>query len=633
MTTQLTSSIASGPSGYPGSTSYGGYNQHQPQVQQQQHQQHNPQQQQQDQWYSEASYQKESTTSQEEAATDSTPPTSEPTTGEEGISPLLPKGWSEHYDTNSGQYYYYNIADDTTSWDKPSSPGFVERGIVEGVKKEEDPRPSNPADSPKYEQFNGITGDINLSENATPEQQQLAHDDVTEGSNVITTTGEMAADSPPEADKWQLNQNSELKQPGVGESVVLKQEQQEKNWGNNQRQSDHPQAAGWNPQMKLTGTDENNGSQYKEENWGNMRQNDHVQDVEWGSSSPPIENQSEGNKWDQSNSTIPQSDKGEHQEQIKQYQQQQQLNHEQLGVWGLPQSRKDEVRSPQSEPWGATKYTEHRPQEQPHLPKQQPNLLPDPDIQAPANGFSSDQSSTQGNWGIPQVTTGMAQPPPGDKAQSNDFSIPQKQSWQQQQQQQQYNQQGNLQSPEPQQRSPIQHGHPQQNTNSQHQQYQPTQPPYLQRQQQQHPLSRYNPNTPPGHAQYDQQYDGQNNYGRGYLMQQPPQAQQSSSGKVISQGVDGTSAVKEAFSSTWKGLLGFGSKTREVVGTTREQLVTGATSAGQTLSAKSSSKVLRYDQSLFYYCMPIVINIFRFIVYSYSFSSQDQLRSCVFKSQ
>merc|ERR1712161_135191 len=84
-------------------------------------------------------------------------------------------------------------------------------------------------------------------------------------------------------------------------------------------------------------------------------------------------------------------------------------------------------------------------------------------------------------------------------------------------------------------------------------------------------------------------YDGQNNYGRGYLMQQPPQAQQSSSGKVISQGVDGTSAVKEAFSSTWKGLLGFGSKTREVVGTTREQLVTGATSAGQTLSAKSSS--------------------------------------------
>jgi len=72
-------------------------------------------------------------------------------------------------------------------------------------------------------------------------------------------------------------------------------------------------------------------------------------------------------------------------------------------------------------------------------------------------------------------------------------------------------------------------------------------------------------------------------------MQQPPQPQQFSSGKVIPQGVDGTSAVKEAFSSTWKGLLGFGSKTREVVGTTREQLVTGATSAGQTLSAKSSS--------------------------------------------
>jgi len=436
VTTQLTSSIASGPSGYQytGSTSYGVYNQYQPQVQQQQ-------QQQQDQWYSEASFQKESTTSQEEAATDSTPPTSEPTTGEEDISPL-PEGWSEHYDTNSGQYYYYNAADGTTSWDKPSSPRVVERGRVEGVKKEEDPRPSIPAgDSPKYEQFNGNTGNSNLSENTTPEQEQkkLSHDDVTEGSNVITTTGEMA-DSPPGADKWQLNHNSELKQPGVGESVVLEQEQQEKNWGINQRQSDHPQAAGWSPQMKLTGADENNESQYKEENWGNMRQNDHAQVVEWGSSSPPIENQSEGNKWEQSNSTIPQDDGGEHQEQIKQYQQQQQqqrLNHEQLGVWGSPQSRKDEDRSPQSESWGTTKSTEHRPQEQLHLPKQQPNFLPDPGIQAPANGFSSDQSSTQGKWGIPKVTTGMTQPPPGDKAQSNDYSIPQKQSWQQQQQQQQ----------------------------------------------------------------------------------------------------------------------------------------------------------------------------------------------------
>jgi len=585
VTTRLTSSIASGPSGYPGSASYGGYNQHQHQVQQQQH---NPQQQQQDKWYSDASYQNESTISREEAATASTAATSEPTVDREDILLPLPEGWSEHYDPNSGQYYYYNAADGTTSWDKPSPPGVVERGIVIGENKEEGPGSSiSVENSPEYEQFNGNTGNTNLNENTTPdqqEQQQLTHDDLTEGSNVITTTGEMV-DSLSEVERWQLNHSSESKKPGVDESIKL--QQQEKIW-ESQRQSDHPQANGWNPQMKLNGADENNGSQHEEENWGNMRQSDQV--LKWDSSSPPIQKQSEGNKWDQSNSTIPPGDGGEHQDHRNQYQVQpahiKQQQHEQPGAWGLSQARKDEDQSSQSEPWGVTKSTEHRPQEQPHLPKQQPHLLSDREIQASANDFSSDQRLTQGKWGIPKVTTIQTQPPPGDKHQINDSSLPQKQSWQQQQQ---HNPQGNHQSPEPQRRSPVQQAHPQQNTHPQQQQYQPSQPPYLQRQQQQHPQSRYDPNTAPGHSQYDQQYGGQNNYGRGYHMQQSLQPQQSSSGMVISQGDDGTSAVKEAFSSTWKGLLGFGNRTREVVGTAREQVVTGATSAGQTLSAKSSS--------------------------------------------
>ena len=119
VTTRFTYSIASGPSGYTASPSYGGYNQ-QVQQQQQQHeeqeQQNYPQQQQQDQWYSEASYQKEGTTPQEDPAAVTA------TAGEEDVVPPLPEGWTEHLDPNSGQFYYFNAVDGTSSWDRPSLP-------------------------------------------------------------------------------------------------------------------------------------------------------------------------------------------------------------------------------------------------------------------------------------------------------------------------------------------------------------------------------------------------------------------------------------------------------------------------------------------------------------------------------
>jgi hypothetical protein len=557
VTTQFTSSIASGPSGYTSSPSYGGYNQ---QVQQQQQQQQNyPQQQQPDQWYSEASYQKESTTSQEDPA--AVTATSEPTAGEEEDSlPPLPEGWTEHLDPNSGQYYYFNAADGTTSWDRPSSPEDVEQDIaVEGENKVEDPRASMSGEtSPKYEQFSGNTGNNNFNENSTPEQQQQqAHDDLTGGiSNVITKTGgpgEMIGSSSSEAERWQPNQSPDLKQPEPEESSGPPQQQQENNW-ESQRQTDYP--------MTTSG---------------------------WGSS-PSIQKQ------DQSNSTASLVDEGERQpEQIKQYQgqpthiNQQQQQQERPGGWGLP--RKDEIPSSQSEPWGVTKSTEQRPpQEQ---SQQQSPPQPIRETPPPSNNISPDQSSSQGKWGIPKAAA-ITQPPPGSE---------QRQSWQQPPQQ--HNTQGNYQPPDSDQRPPprpVQQGPPQQNR-PQQQHHQPTQPPYLQRQQQhQPPPGQYNPNVSPGPGQYNQQYGGPNNYGRGYPTQQPHPSQQTSTGQVVSQGVEqGTTAVKEALSSTWKGLLGFGAKTREVAGTAREQVVTGAASAGQTLGAKSSSKspVDMIDQSLY----------------------------------
>ena len=566
VTTRFTYSIASGPSGYTASPSYGGYNQQVQQQQQQQEEEHNyPQQQQQDQWYSEASYQKEGTTPQEDPAAVTA------TAGEEDVVPPLPEGWTEHLDPNSGQFYYFNAVDGTSSWDRPSLPEDVEQGsVVEGENKEEDPRLSSISaeNSPKYDQFSGNNGNTNFNENSTPEkqqqQQQPAHDDSTGGSNnAITETGpgEMIG-SPSEAERWQPNQSPDLKQPEAEESSGYPKQQQEKNLESH-RQTDYP--------MTTSG---------------------------WGSS-PSI----------QSDSTASLVDEGGRQpEQIKQHYQgqpahiNQQEQQAQPGGWGLP--RKDEDSSSQSEPWGVTKSTEQSsPQEQSYLPKQQQQQSPPQPIREtppPVNNTSPDQSSSEGKWGIPKAAA-ITQPPPGSE---------QRQSWQQQPPQQ-HNTQGSYQPPGSDQRPPprpMHQGPPQQNRLPPQQQHQPTQPPYLQRQQQQQPPpGQYNPNVSPGPGQYNQQYGGPNNYGRGYPPQQPPPSQQTSTGQVVSQGVDqGTTAVKEALSSTWKGLLGFGAKTREVAGTAREQVVTGATSASQTLGAKSSSKSCRYDRSVFirYYCVP-----------------------------
>ena len=568
VTTRFTYSIASGPSGYTASPSYGGYNQQvqqQQQQQEEQEQQNYPQQQQQDQWYSEASYQKEGTTPQEDPAAVTA------TAGEEDVVPPLPEGWTEHLDPNSGQSYYSNAAEGTTSWDRPSLPEDVEQGsVVEGENKEEDPRLSSISaeNSPKYDQFSGNNGNTNFNENSTPEkqqEQQPAHDDSTGGSNnAITETGpgEMIG-SPSEAERWQPNQSPDLKQPEAEESSGYPKQQQEKNLESH-RQTDYP--------MTTSG---------------------------WGSS-PSI----------QSDSTASLVDEGGRQpEQIKQHYQgqpahiNQQEQQAQPGGWGLP--RKDEDSSSQSEPWGVTKSTEQSsPQEQSHIPKQQQQQQSPPqpirETPPPVNNTSPDQSSSEGKWGIPKAAA-ITQPPPGSE---------QRQSWQQQPPQQ-HNTQGSYQPPGSDQRPPsrpMHQGPPQQNRLPPQQQHQPTQPPYLQRQQQQQPPpGQYNPNVSPGPGQYNQQYGGPNNYGRGYPPQQPPPSQQTSTGQVVSQGVDqGTTAVKEALSSTWKGLLGFGAKTREVAGTAREQVVTGATSASQTLGAKSSSKSCRYDRSVFirYYCVP-----------------------------
>ena len=66
---------------------------------------------------------------------------------------------------------------------------------------------------------------------------------------------------------------------------------------------------------------------------------------------------------------------------------------------------------------------------------------------------------------------------------------------------------------------------------------------------------------------------------------------QPSTGALISKSVEeGTTVVKEALGSTWQSLVGLGSKTRELTEQVRDQVVTSAAAAGQTITAQSTSK-------------------------------------------
>merc|ERR1712232_131527 len=60
--------------------------------------------------------------------------TAEPEASEE--SPSLPPGWSEHVDPTSGNTYYFNSNDGTTTWDRPGSDTTSEEG---SGKEAEDP--------------------------------------------------------------------------------------------------------------------------------------------------------------------------------------------------------------------------------------------------------------------------------------------------------------------------------------------------------------------------------------------------------------------------------------------------------------------------------------------------------------
>ncbi len=474
----FTSSAATGPS-----SSYGGYGHYQ---QMQQQQQYQPTQQQ-DRWYTEAN--QPSNTAQPSATT-----SSPVTPAEETEKPPLPEGWSEHFDPNSGQYYYYNAADGTTSWDRPQPPSIEEQGPNQNE--------SNAEDSSPLEQKAASAGPSDVTQSPTPELER------SESVEEETVSGGDGKDENIAATELVSTQPSGSQQHGSWSGQGQSQFAQD-SWSSPQRSQQQPGVQSW---------DQSNSTE-----------------------SSVVRGELEGLKAGfegQSPQSPPQSQPQPQQPSQPQPQQP-------SPGWGLPQESKPDELSPKPlEPWGVRKSPEQQNQYQSGPPMQ---------MQPPAP---------------------YKEKPADNSPQRNESPLNQGQSWQDQR-----SPMGN------QQRPPTQQGPPQRPPSQQ----QPPTPQYLQRQYP--PYGSYNPNAPPGQGHYDPRYGGQNHYGRGYPLQQPPGA-----GQLVSQATEeGTSAVKEALSNTWKGLLGFGNKTREVVGTARDQVVSGATAAGQTLSEKSSSEFCFYS--------------------------------------
>ena len=487
----FTTSGASGPTG---SQSYGGYGQHQ-QLQQ-------PQYQQQDRWYPEttpASY----TSQPSEFSPNS------PTSPEGDELPPLPEGWSEHFDPESGQYYYYCAADGTTCWERPEPTNTKEQGMENIESKVEDSKPA--------EEKPQSAGATDMAQNLPSEQNmQKDPENIAAGERSRMTQKSEPSNSS-ENDSWKsnVNQQTKLQEPTQPSSV-----------------------------------------QHRPDSWGGQGQSEHLKTNEW-SSSQTVPKPNGANKWGQQNSTESAVVAGEmNVQQGQPPQTQTQHPHQRQGQtagWGLPpKANNEEAAQKGAQPWGV------KPDSQRQIQPSAPNT----EVRSAPNDISSSTASSDGRWGRPNT------------AENNPSNMPgQRQPWQRQD-----HIHGNQQSQDHQ-RSPI-HQDPQQ-VSRPPPHNQPGGPQYLPRH---YPPQYTNAPYGPGHN------GGQNPYARGYPPPYGSPSHVNSPGQLVSQPEPGTSAVKDALSNTWKGLLGLGNRTREAVGTARDQVVTSATAAGQTLTEKGSSK-------------------------------------------
>jgi hypothetical protein len=474
----------------------GGYASYYPQQQYQQQQQQ--QQQPQQQWYSQ--------TGQE--------PTQEGLEPQEDEKPPLPEGWSEHFDPNSGQYYYFHAADGTTTWDRP---------VAE--ESSEDPSSNESPEPPLQVEQRPVQTDPVDSEQASYGSSQGYGMPQEEAKAEAESTESVAWERPSD----QVPEHSMDQESSSGDS--------------------HSHTGELKPREMPVNAPPQQDTQYlREGGWGVTKSD------EPGKSEHP---------------------QGYDRPPSMQLERQQQLP---PGGWGLP--KQEEAPKPT---WGIPKDSQQPPKSNPPPQWVQPEPSRPPIGQQPVARYEQPPKQDQVPARQEPAPQAYGQGPPQSQNPQQQ-QLPQRPPMGQGPNQQPPRQQGPPQQGPPQQGPPRQvypqYGYPAPQLGPPQQQYgQYGQPP------RQGPTGQY---YGQGQPQTYGQYGGAPGY-RG-----PPSQQQqngSTAGAVISKSVEeGTTAVKAALGSTWQSLVGFGSKTRELTEQVRDQVVSKAADAGQTITAQSTSK-------------------------------------------
>jgi WW domain len=539
---------------------YSSYNNYPPQQWQQQQQQ-----QQQQQYYpytGNEQYQQQHHQNEPQKA-------SEPAEPEEVKSPVqevpsLPAGWSEHIDPSSGQPYYYNMMDGTTTWDRPSA--IVNNTVVDSedaMQYQDQHSDSNPTAASSQSEYStpieivdATAGDGFASEKepdwgtdqrysteSIPAQESDGYSS-SKDENVLTSVSR-DEQKIREEESWRASQgwtNDNVAPSGnVNDSSqnVLPSEdrQQNQGWG-----LPPPQSDGWGL-SKSPKTE--------------------------GDSVPPVANKEFGDTTDHFRQADPKPFPQQHQ----------------------PQPQHSQHVIPQQHVYSQGQ----KPPEVavPGANLNQPTAGQGPKPSSP-NSFAGQQDALLEN----RDAAGQSgqRLPPVQRIPSNQQNIPPYQ-------QQQHMQQQQLQQPPP--RLYGQQPVPSDTSRIPHQQG----PPYQHAQSPQNPSSYGQPpqqqagyvygQRPPQPNPYGPQYgQPQNQYpGAPLYGQQPPKqggpagyASQAGQGQLIPQ--DQQNLVKESLGRTWQSILGLRDKTKEVVETATSTVAQSAREATQTITEKGTGKQL-----------------------------------------
>lgn len=536
--------------------------------------------------------------------------------GTEEQSPL-PIGWSEHFDNSSGHYYYYNSADGTTTWDRPVSTNQetlhgneVGSSVEGGEARTRSFTDMSESKNERLSQVHQKIEDASLGHHSWDSQQNPQGQSVEENSEPAShpTNGESQ-----DGDSLLLNNQAneegdgyEWNHPrGVAEQVDNRELLRLSN-GPKDSASVHPTAEqniAQTPGVTHSGSQASIPSEERK-NTDVSRGNGFSNGGGLGRESPPQQPQIGGWGLPRQGSdefrqdSMPQphsrgnglSNGGDP---VRESPPQQSL-----GGWGLPHQGPDEHQDPP--PQSHSLAFDHRAYGSDNAPQYSGSEKVSPGVQEPQQTDSQAHVRSPGE--IPHDRNRIVHPDrqrPPDRPNQGSAAD-------QGQQVGGSNTPSNGQSVSQFQQPSNGNGDPRFNT--QPRSHPPNSPygppaegtrpplPHLQPRNLQHPpqsSSSMPPQSQHPASQYQQElgnYQRPVHYGNHIPKQQPAYyGQPSADTKMTSVLEDGTVVVKDALEKSWSGLVGFGSRTREYMGQARDQVVTGASVAGQSISEKSTS--------------------------------------------